>query len=265
MDIFETLSFTQAGPVATVELNRPNQHNALNARMVAELLHCFEALRDDGAYENIRVVVLRGAGDSFCAGSDIGDVSARADVTIAQDRRAAMVHLETLLRTVREAPQVVIARVQGTAMGDGFGLVCVSDIAVAGYSAQFSLPEVRLGLVPSIIAPYVIARLGHTCARYVMLSGVRFNGHRARRLGLVHEHCPDNELDARIGAIIADVLQAGPLAQRACKQLLAYLLAEPETLDYRLDLLDRLQTSEEASEGMRAFLEHRQPPWAADE
>jgi enoyl-CoA hydratase/carnithine racemase len=159
---------------------------------------------------------------------------------------------------------VVIARVQGHALGGGLGLVCVADIVVAGYSGAFGLPEARLGLAPAIIAPYVIQRIGLTCARRLMLTGGELTPKRARRIGLVQEVCADLELDARIAAVVADVLHCAPQALRECKRLLFNVLREPDsaTLEYRADLLNRLRAGEEAQQGIAAFLARRSPPWA---
>ena len=175
-----------------------------------------------------------------------------------------MARLDKLLRTVNEAPQVVIARVQGHALGGGLGLVCVADIAVAGYSAAFGLPEARLGLVPAIIAPYVVQRIGPTCARRLMLTGIQLTPKRARKLGLVQEVCADLELDARVEAVAGEVLLCAPQALRECKRLLFKVLREPEmaTLDYRVNLLNRLRAGAEAQQGMMAFLSKQRPPWA---
>jgi enoyl-CoA hydratase/carnithine racemase len=261
MDAFETIAMDVRGPVATVTLNRPDARNAMSNQMVSELLRAFTMLRDEAAHESTRVVVLRAAGKSFCAGGDVNDL---ADATAPQEQHAATARLDELLRAVNEAPQVVIARVHGHALGGGLGLVCVSDIAVAGYSAVFGLPEVRLGLVPAVISPYVVQRLGLTCARRLMLTGGELTSKRARRLGLVQEVCADLELDARVDAVIAEVLLCAPQALRECKHLLFRVAREPDaaTLDYRVDLLNRLRTGEEAQQGMAAFLAKQPPPWA---
>ncbi|MBF6589960.1 MAG: enoyl-CoA hydratase/isomerase family protein [Ktedonobacterales bacterium] len=258
---FETILLDVAGPVATVTLHRPEARNALSQAMVAELLRAFTALRDDATYEDVRVVVLRAAGQSFCVGGDVRDMGATSS---PEEDRAALARLDALLRAVNEAPHVVIARVQGHALGGGLGLVCVADIAVAGYSALFGLPEVRLGLVPSVISPYVVQRIGFTCARRLMLTGAYLGPDRARTDGLIQEVCADMELDVRVAAITADVLRCAPHALRECKRLLFRVAreAEAQTLAYRVELLDRLRTSEEAQQGIAAFLTKQLPPWA---
>ena len=256
MESYETLLFETNGPVATVTLNRPDVRNAMSNRMVEELLSCFTELAGE-AYSDVRAVVLRAAGDVFCAGGDVRDLSAGGSPT----ENDAVARLDKLLRAVNEAPQVVIARVQGPALGGGLGLVCVSDIAIAAASATFALPEVRLGVVPALISPYVVARLGFTRARQIMLTGARFDATAALTYGLVHETCPDAELDAHVDAALADVLKCAPQALRACKQLLFTVASESDTVAYRVDLLNQLRASDEAQQGMLAFLTKQPAPW----
>jgi isohexenylglutaconyl-CoA hydratase len=256
VDSFDTITCEIAGPVATVTLNRPEVRNAMSAGMVEDLLACFLALGgDDGA--GVRLVVLRAAGDVFCAGGDVRDLSASRGG--GQPDTGA--RLDELLRLVRDGPQVVIARVQGAALGGGLGLVCVADIVVAGDRASFALPEVRLGLVPAVISPYAVARLGMPRARHLMLTGTRITAAQACEFGLVQEACADDELDATLSAMVADVLRCAPGALRACKRLLAEIATSEDTLGYRVDLLNRLSTGEEAQQGMLAFLSKRPAPW----
>lgn len=257
VDTYETITFHVSGPVATVTLNRPDARNAMSNRMVSELLACVRELAGE-AHWNVRVAVLRAAGTVFCSGGDVRDLSATAQ---ADASGAATARLDELLRAVNEAPQVVVCRVQGAALGGGLGLVCVSDVAIAAESASFGLPEVRLGLVPSVISPYVVARVGFTRARQWMLTGVRYGASAAREYGLVHECCPDGSLDAAVQATIAEVLRCAPDALRACKRLLFTIASQPDTLDYRVDLLNRLRAGEEAQQGMQAFLAKQPAPW----
>ncbi|MGH2517860.1 MAG: enoyl-CoA hydratase-related protein, partial [Ktedonobacterales bacterium] len=212
MEPYETLLFATNGPVATVTLNRPDVRNAMSNRMVEELLTCFTALASE-TYADVRAVVLRAAGDVFCAGGDIHDLSASG----APGASDAVARLDKLLRAVNEAPQVVIARVQGPVMGGGLGLVCVADIVVAGSRASFGMPEVRLGIVPALISPFVVARIGLPSARYMMLTGKRFAAKEARDFGLIHELVPDDELDSATDRLVNDILKCAPQALRACK------------------------------------------------
>lgn len=261
MNTFETILFTVKGPVAHITLNRPEARNALSNQMVDELLRCVITLRDDAAYGDLRAVVIRSVGTTFCAGADLRDM---LEPLPALENRAAIERADELLRVVSELPLVVIARVQGAAMGGGFGLVCVSDIAVAGYSATFGLPEVRLGIAASMISPYVVERIGLTRARQLMLTGGRLDYMAAYEYCVIQHYCADNELDTRIDAVLRDVLKGAPQALRETKRLLRYLSAHDDTLDYRADLLERLRSSEEARQGIQAFLEKRPAPWAQE-
>ncbi len=170
MQGFQTIMLQVKGPVARVRLNRPDVRNALSFVMVEELLACFTALRDDPAYRAVRAVVLCANGKTFCAGGDLRDMTRPAE-----EQQAALAQVDALLRAINQAPQVVIARIQGAALGGGLGLVCVADIAIAGFSASFGLPEAQLGVAPAMIAPYVLARLGFTRTRELMLTGQRFD------------------------------------------------------------------------------------------
>jgi len=256
---YETITCEVAGPVATVTLSRPEARNAMSHAMVEELLRCFTAL-GGAEHAGVRAVVLRAAGSVFCAGGDVRDLGNAP----AQEDAGAIARVDALLRAVNEAPRVVIARVQGAAMGGGLGLVCVSDVAIAAEGASFALPEVRLGVAPALISPYVLARVGLTRARQLMLTGVRFGARDALAYGLVHEAVPDDQLDARVEAVVADVLRGAPGALRECKRLLfavAATLDPRDTLADRVDTLNRLRAGEEARQGMAAFIEKRPAPW----
>ncbi len=259
MQGFETITLAVKGPVARVRLNRPEARNALSFAMVEELLTCFTALRDDPAYGEVRVVLLCANGKTFCAGGDLRDMTRPA-----KEQRESLAKMDALLRAINQAPQVVVTRVQGAALGGGLGLVCVSDIAVAGYSASFGLPEAQLGLAPALISPYVLARLGFTRTRELMLTGVRFDYLAAHNWGLIQHYCADFELDARVRAVLRDVLRAAPGALRACKELLFTVAAGGDTLDYRAALLERLRTGEEARQGATAFLQKQPAPWVIE-
>lgn len=258
LDTFETITFSTEGPVATVTLNRQDARNAMSHQMVEELLRCFTGLRGE-EYANVRVVVLRAAGSVFCAGGDVHDL---ANTQSAEESRAATARLDQLMRAVNEAPQVVVARIQGAALGGGLGLVCVTDITVAGESASFGFTEARLGLAPAVISPYILARVGFTRARQLVLTASRIGARTAAEYGLVSEACPDADLDARVDAVVREVLQCAPGALRECKRLLFHIASHPDRLDYRVDLLNRLRAGEEAQQGMAAFVAKRPAPWA---
>lgn len=262
MATMETLEVQRDGWALTVTLNRPDAHNAMSHRMVEELIAVFEGIRDD---REVRAVVIAAAGKTFCAGGDIRDM--QADLTLSHDeRKAIMARFDHMLNLINTAPQVTIARVQGAAMGGGFGLVCASDIAVASEGATFGLPEVRLGVAPALISPYVIARIGLTRARQLMLTGARFDANAALTYGLVQAVCPPDGLDDAMGGFLREVRECSPHALAETKALIFHVLARPvaESLDYRADLITRLRASEDGQEGMMAFVQKRKPRWAAD-
>jgi isohexenylglutaconyl-CoA hydratase len=262
MTAYDTLLIDTAPPFATITLNRPAQRNAMNFQMVEDLLAAFTQLRER---TDIRAVVLSGAGGHFCAGGDISDLQATSTMSEAeQDAKTA--RLDTMLRAVNQAPQVVVARVDGVALGGGFGLVCVTDIAIASTTASFGMPEVRLGLVPAVIAPYVIQRIGFTRARILMLTGTRFDGVSAHEYGIVHEVCPAEILDECTDAILKELRQCSPAALAACKQLLFESASKSldDTVQYRARLLNTLRQSEEGQEGLTAFMQKRPPSWAKE-
>lgn len=258
MDILKTLLFETNGPVAAITLNRPDARNAMSNQMVEELLDCFTVLASE-AHDNVRAVVIRAAGDVFCAGGDINDLRAGG----LPNESDAVARLDKLLHAVNEAPQVVIARVQGPALGGGLGLVCVADMVVAGSRASFGMPEVRLGIVPALISPFVVARIGLPHARHMMLTGRRFSAKEAYEFGLVDELSPDEDLDTTCDRLVNDILKCAPLALRACKQLLFAVASGSSTLPDRIDLLNRLRGSDEAQQGMLAFLTKQPAPWAS--
>lgn len=255
---FETLDIRIELPFAYVTLNRPEVKNAMNSQMVLDITAAFESLRES---REVRAIVLSGAGETFCAGGDIKELAAAFQGGELNTNTGA---LDTMLRTVATAPQVVVAKVEGAAMGGGFGLVCVSDIATASATAVFGMPEVRLGIVPALISPYVIQRVGLTRARELMLSGRRFDGVSAHEYGILHDVCPGEVLDVSLKRILDDLRQCSPDALAACKRLIFTVLDQSldATVEFRASLLNELRRSEDGQEGMRAFVEKRPPKWA---
>ncbi|MCS6836707.1 MAG: enoyl-CoA hydratase-related protein [Anaerolineae bacterium] len=255
----ETLAVRFEGMVAHVTLNRAEAKNAMNFQMVADLYTVFTGLRGN---RDVRAILLRGAGGTFCSGGDIKEMRAQS-VPDAESR----VNLDAMLRAANQAEQVVVACIEGAALGGGFGLACVSDIAIAEANAVFGLPEVRLGIAPAYISPFVIQRVGFTRARELMLTGRRFKGEEARAYGIAHHVAPAEGLQAQIEAVLADLRQCAPSAIASTKALMFEVADKPldDTVAYRADLLNRLRQGEEAQEGMRAFLEKRAPRWASDD
>jgi methylglutaconyl-CoA hydratase len=256
---YEHLRRTDEGPVATVALARPDARNALNAALTAEVTRCFEELAED---EGVRVVVLAGEGPAFCAGADVGYMRDTAGFSYEENLEDAR-RLAEMFQAVDGLPKPVVARVQRAAIGGGAGLAAAVDVAVAEEGTQFAFSEVRLGIAPATIAPFVVRKIGHSRARALFLTGERFDANQARELGLVHEVVPEGELDASVDRVVAQLLQGGPAAQAAIKALLQQVEAtEPmEALGLMTQLIAELRAGEEGQEGLRAFLEKRDPYW----
>src|SRR5918997_1633784 len=256
---YEHLRRTDEGPVATVTLARLEARNALNATLIEELTRCFEELAED---ESIRVVVLTGEGPSFCAGADIAYMRDTAGFSYEENLEDAR-RLADMFLAVDDLPKPVVAKVLGAAIGGGVGLVAAADVAVAEEGTRFAFSEVRLGIAPATIAPFVVRKIGHSRARALFLTGERFDADLAREVGLVHWIAPREELDAAVERVIAQLLQGGPAAQAAIKEALRQVEAtEPmEALGIMTQLTAELRVGEEGQEGLGAFLEKREPFW----
>jgi methylglutaconyl-CoA hydratase len=245
---------------ATLTLSRPDKHNALDATVLNDL---YDALRALATNDAVRVVVLTGAGASFCAGADIAHMRSMLHATEAQNIDDALV-LARCLRLLDELPQPVIARVNGNAFGGGVGLVACADVAIAVESARFALTEVKLGIVPAAISPYVVTAIGNRNARRLFVTAAPFDANEARTLGLVHSTVAAERLDAAVAEQVELVLRASPAAVRAAKQLVRRVtqFADRDVLtDENARLLARLRVSPEGKEGLSAFLEKREASW----
>ena len=257
----QTLLLSLDASVLHITLNRPDSRNAMSLAMVSELRAVLESLRND---LNVRAIVLRGAGGHFCAGGDIKDM-AGARAAGGDAYRSLNRAFGSLLEEAQSAPQVLIAVLEGAVLGGGFGLACVSDIAICQQDAKFGLPETTLGILPAQIAPFVLGRIGLTQTRRLALTAARFNGSEAERLGLVHFSESDSEaIDVRLHQVLSQVRQCAPQANAQTKALL--LAAETEALG---PLLDRAAeqfaaavTGAEGVEGTMAFMQKRAPKWA---
>ena len=250
------------GPVARVWLNRPETHNAISYDLGAELAASLHTLAHDAG---VRVVVLAGRGPSFCAGADIGAMKAMASATFEQNFEDAG-KLAGFFAALGDFPKPVVGRIHGNVLGGGAGFVCGCDIAVTSDDATFGLTEVRLGLIPGIISPYVIRRLGDRAARELMLTGERFDAAAALRVGLVHHVVPSGQLDAKVDERVGELLKGGPDAQRRIKSVLE-LWADSTWEEYLAALpraLAEVRSGDEAREGLAAFLEKRKPRWRAE-
>jgi methylglutaconyl-CoA hydratase len=247
--------------VATLTLNRPDLHNAFNEVLIGEL---HDAVNGLNANKDARVIVLCGAGQSFSAGADLNWMKKAAGYSIAENEADAM-RLSDMLQALNSVPKPVVALVQGAAFGGGVGLVACADIVIAVKSAKFALTEVRLGLIPATIAPFVLAAIGRRQARRFFLTGERFGGVTAREIGLVHEVADDETaLAARAGEIIEALLAGGPQAVNAAKKLIFAVAGREVTEDLRRNTAERIaarRDSEEGRQGITAFLEKREPDW----
>ena len=254
------ISEIRADGVAAVTLNRPEVSNAFDENLIAELTGIFGELgQDDG----VRVVVLAGNGKSFCAGADLNWMRRTAAYSKPENFEDAL-RLARMMRSLDVLSKPTVAKVHGAAFGGGVGLVACCDIAIAAESAVFSFSEVRLGLLPAAIGPYALAAIGARNARRYFLSGERFSAEEARRIGLVHEVVPAEELDTRVSAVLAELLKGGPRAQRACKAFLADIHGKPlddGLIHYSSESIATRRASEEGQEGVNAFLEKRPPSW----
>ena len=264
----DLLRLERSGPndaVARVTLARPEVHNAFNASLIAELRKTFATLAREGPTE-LRVVILAGDGPSFCAGADIDWMRAAMQLDVEANEQDAMAFADTL-EAIDTCPVPVIARVHGPALGGGSGLCAVSDLVIAEAGAKFGFTETRLGILPAVISPFVIARIGETHARALFPGGRRFDAIRAQRIGLVHEVVEGVEaLDAAVDQAVADVLASGPTAVRAAKAIIREVrgVGHGSAKWHTARVIARQRVSDEAQEGFRAFTEKRRPAWAPD-
>ena len=246
----KALRVEQDGELLRVMLARPERRNAFDAALIAELTEAFGAVGDD-----VRVVLLAGDGPSFCAGADVEWQRASIDLTLDENVEDAL-RLYRMLAAVDACPAPLVARVQGYALGGGSGLVACADVVVAAPDATFGFSEVRLGIIPAVISPFVFARIGAGVARPLFVTGERFGAERALRIGLVDEVAED--LDAVVERQVAAILSSGPRATRAAKRLTRERQSDGGEL---AQLAAGLRAGEEGQEGLRAFLEKRQARW----
>ncbi|WP_150428546.1 enoyl-CoA hydratase/isomerase family protein [Dechloromonas sp. CZR5] len=261
--MFTTLEIQLNGPVATVWMNRPDLHNAFDETLITELTAAFMALDDDA---DIRAVVLAGRGKSFSAGADLNWMRRAANNGIDENLNDARA-LAKMLRTIAEMKKPTIARVQGAALGGGMGLASACDIAVASTRAVFATSEVKFGIIPSAISPYVLRAIGARQAYRYFQSAERIDAARAREIGLVHETVEPEQLDAKVQEIVEALLVGGPAAQAAAKALIRAVNNQPINDTIVEDTAHRiahLRATPEAREGISAFLDKRQPNWMGE-
>ena len=254
------LEVERRGPAAWLWLNRPELRNALNAEMQDLLLYALKELETE---KKVRVLILGGRGPAFSAGGDLSRMEQAAKMTRAVSKREAG-RFARLLYRMHSYPKPLIARVHGAAFAGGMGLAAACDLVVAAEDAEFCLPEVRIGLVPAMISPYIVRALGERQARRYMLTGERLVAREAQRLGFVHECVPAAELDSRVEKLASQLAQAGPQALARSKKLLARVANAPITPKLAAEtaaVLAEARAGDEAREGIRSFLEKRKPNW----
>jgi methylglutaconyl-CoA hydratase len=267
--VSDRLRIDRDGPgdaIARVTLTRPDVHNAFDATLIAELRAVFDGFDREGPMA-LRVVVLAGEGPSFCAGADISWMRAAMSLDREANEQDAMA-LADMLEAIDTCPVPVVARVHGAALGGGMGLCAVSDIVIAESGTRFGFTETRLGILPAVIGPFVIAKIGESHARALFPGGRRFDAVRAQRIGLVHEVVEgESALDFAVDAAIADLLAAGPTAARAAKSIVREVRGLPHGSSkwHTARVIAGQRVSEEAQEGFRAFVEKGRPVWAPDE
>ena len=260
--MYETLEILRDGGVASVWMNRPDVHNAFNEQLIAELTAACQALDADDA---VRVVVLAGRGKSFSAGADLNWMRRAAEASVEANLADAR-KLAGMLRTLAEMDKPTIARVHGAALGGGMGLASACDICVAGEGAVFATSEVRFGIIPSAISPYVIRAIGARQAGRYFQTAERISAARARELGLAHEVVATDALDAKVQELVAALLQGGPRSQGAAKALIHAVADQPVSDALVEDTARRIATlraTPEAREGLTAFLDKRPASWVA--
>jgi methylglutaconyl-CoA hydratase len=258
---YKTLLVELADGVLTVTLNRPEVHNAFNEELIAEAIDLFSNLDTSAA----RAVVLKGTGKNFCAGADLNWMSRMVSYTRDQNVRDSSL-LAKMYALMNECPLPVVGRIHGAAIGGGVGLASVCDIAISMSTSQFGLSEVKLGILPAVISPYVIAKIGQTHARALFLTGERFNAERAQHIGLVHRVVESEaELDAAVYETVTQLKTSGPEAVRECKKLIAHVAAHDlaDAIPYTIEAIAARRVSDEGQEGMKAFLEKGLASWVS--
>lgn len=257
---YTTLSVSIADKVATVTLTRPDVRNAFNEKTIAELALAFDEL---GQNEFVRAIVLAAEGLAFCAGADLNWMKKMAGYSHAENNADAMA-LADMLRTIYLCPKPVVARIQGDCYAGGMGLAAACDIAVAVQEANFCLSEVKLGLIPATISPYVIKAMGENAARRYFLTAERFSAQEAHRIGFVHEVTTADKLDEVVGGIVKALVNNSPNAVKQAKVLVRDITAKPVTTELLADTAERIaniRASGEGREGIASFLEKRKPSW----
>jgi methylglutaconyl-CoA hydratase len=257
---YQTLEVAMDGRVATVTLNRPEVRNAFNETTIAEITQVFRELGQNG---DVRTIVLAANGPAFCAGADLNWMKKMAGYTHAENRADAA-QLAEMLRTIYTCPKPVVAKVQGDCYAGGMGLAAACDVIVASEATHFCLSEVKLGLIPATISPYVVIAMGENAARRYFLTAERFSAQEAHRIGFVHQVAAADALDATVADIVKALVTNSPNAVKEAKRLVQDVAGQPLTAELIADTAERIadiRSSEEGKEGVRSFLEKRKPNW----
>lgn len=261
---YETIETALNQGVALIWLNRPEKRNAIDDRMIGELADAFEAAIDD---DEVHSILLAGRGDAFCAGGDLQWMK-RARGFTPEEAHEDSARLARLLRTIHDSPKPVVARVHGACFAGGMGLAAACDIAIAGTEARFCLSEVKLGLIPAVIGPYVIRAMGEHRARRYFLTAEVFDAAEAYRIGFVHDIAQEPELDGTINILLGQLALGGPKALGESKRLIREVAGRPiddALVDDTSARIARIRASDEAQEGIASFFERRHPTWVPKE
>ena len=259
---YKTITYNKHDSVGDITFNRPEIHNAFNATLLNEMSDLFDRLEND---DSLRVVVITGAGKSFCAGADLNWMRSVVDQSFEENLTESN-NLADLFYKIYSFKRPVIGKINGAAIGGGTGFVAVCDIAIAAESAKFSFSEVKIGVVPACIGPYVIRKLGEGKARELFITGERMTAERACSVGLLNMTVPDEKLDEAVDRLVTSILSSGPNAVKMAKELVSNVpLMTPEQFKpYTAEMIARLRLSDEGQEGMNAFLNKRKPSWTKD-
>jgi len=261
---YTSILTTRDGPVERLTLNRPDVRNAFNDHVIAELMEWALHVARQPAADRPRTVVLAGAGKMFCAGADVTWMAKTVEYTEEENIRDAMA-MSRMFHALDTLPMPLVGRIQGAALGGGAGLAAVCDIVVADDGAIFGFTETKLGILPAVISPFALAKIGRSAARELFLTGARFTANRAKEIGLVHAVVPAANLDAAVDAYVRELMTAAPEAVTAAKSLIPRVW--DQSLEAAADLTARTiaarRVSKEGQEGLRAFLEKRSPSWKA--
>jgi methylglutaconyl-CoA hydratase len=256
---YKTIVLTQKEAVLRITFNRPEVHNAFNSELILELTDAIDTIKADGS---VRIVILTGEGKSFCAGADINWMREIIRYSFEQNLKESLQLAEVLYR-IYTLPKPTIAMVNGAAIGGGTGFLSVCDIAVAAEEAKFGLSEVKIGLVPAAISPYVVRRIGESKAREYFLTGQRISAQKAVEIGLINEVVPKHKLEEHVEELVGQFLASGPEAIARCKELILNVpgMSLEDVKEYTARMIANLRISEEGQEGMSAYLEKRKPRW----